>query len=309
MSVIRKTLLWASTNAWLRERAMRTKFVRKSVVKFMPGERAEDAIVAAKDLQPTGLTTILTRLGENLTQISEAGEVADHYVKVLDLVQGANLDAHISVKPTQLGYDQNPDTCFKYCSALLECCKAVDTYLWLDMESSQYVDGTLELYKALREKSDKVGVAVQAYLYRTERDLEDLIALGSAVRLVKGAYLESPQVAFPKKADVDSNYFKLASRLLGPDNTRPGTLVHIATHDMTLQDRLRKVIADNRVEDSRYEFAMLYGIQSARQQHFGRLGIRTRCLISYGEYWFPWYMRRLAERPANMWFVAKNLFR
>jgi proline dehydrogenase len=309
MSVMRKALLWASTNVWLREKAMRTKFVRRSVVKFMPGERIEDAIEAAKDLKPTGLTTILTRLGENLTQISEAAEVADHYVKVLDLVQAAGLDAHISVKPTQLGYDQNPETCLRYCAALLECCRAVNTYLWLDMESSPYVDGTLELYKHLRQRSDNVGVAVQAYLYRTDADLEELIELGSAIRLVKGAYLESPQVAFPKKSDVDENYFKLASRLLQPDNTRPGALVHFGTHDMKLQDRLRQIIDQNGVDPSRYEFAMLYGIQSARQQHFARLGLRTRCLISYGEYWFPWYMRRLAERPANLWFVAKNMFR
>ncbi len=309
MSVMRKGLLWASTNVFLRERAMRTKFVRRSVVKFMPGERVEDAIQAAKDLKPVGLTTILTRLGENLTQISEAAEVADHYVKVLDLVQAADLDAHISVKPTQLGYDQNPETCFKYCVGLLECCKAVNTYLWLDMESSQYVDGTLKLYKRLRERSDKVGVAVQAYLYRTDADIEELITMGAAIRLVKGAYLESAEVAFPKKSEVDENYFKLASRLLEPDVARPGALLHIATHDIALQDRLREVIERNRVPTSRYEFAMLYGIQSGRQQHFARLGVRTRCLISYGEYWFPWYMRRLAERPANLWFVAKNLFR
>ena len=309
MSVMRKTLLWASTNAFLREKAMRTKFVRRSVVKFMPGERIEDAIEAAKDLKPVGLTTILTRLGENLTKISEAGEVADHYVKVLDLAQAAGIDAHVSVKPTQLGYDQNPETCFKYCAALLECCKAVDTYLWLDMESSQYVDGTLELFKRLRERSEKVGVAVQAYLYRTDADIEELIRLGSAIRLVKGAYLESPEVAFPKKSEVDDNYYKLAIRLLRDDNTRPGALTHIATHDIGLQDRLLDVIKKNNIDRGRYEFAMLYGIQSARQQHFARLGLRTRCLISYGEYWFPWYMRRLAERPANLWFVMKNMFR
>jgi proline dehydrogenase len=309
MSVMRKALLWASTNAFLRERAMRTKFVRRSVVKFMPGERVEDAIEAARDLKPVGLTTILTRLGENLTKISEAGEVADHYVRVLDLAHAAGLDAHISVKPTQLGYDQNPESCFKYCAALVECCRALDTYLWLDMESSQYVDGTLELFKRLRERSEKVGVAVQAYLYRADADIEELIRLGSAIRLVKGAYLESPDVAFPKKSEVDDNYFKLASRMLRDDNTHPGALLHIATHDMKLQDRLLEVIKKNDVDASRYEFAMLYGIQSARQQHFARLGLRTRCLISYGEYWFPWYMRRLAERPANLWFVMKNMFR
>jgi proline dehydrogenase len=177
------------------------------------------------------------------------------------------------------------------------------------MESSPYVDGTIALFKRLRERSDKIGIAIQAYLFRTEKDIEELVTLGSAIRLVKGAYLEPATVAFPKKADVDQNYFKLASRLLQDDNTKPGALVHIATHDVGLQERLQQVIAERKVAQSRYEFAMLYGIQSSRQRELGRQGIRTRCLISYGEYWFPWYMRRLAERPANVWFVVKNMFR
>jgi len=309
MSVMRKVLLWASTNAWMRERAMKTAFVRRSVVKFMPGERVEDAIEAAKKLQPLGLNTILTRLGENLTDIKEAEEVSRHYQHVIKLVKEAGLDAQISVKPTQLGYDQNPDVCFNYCIGLLEQCQAAGNFMWLDMESSPYVDGTIALFKRLRERSDKIGIAIQAYLYRTEKDIEELVKLGSAIRLVKGAYLEPASVAYPKKADVDENYFKLASRLLQDDNARPGALLHIATHDLSLQARLQKVIADRKVDKSRYEFAMLFGIQTARQQELGRAGIRTRCLISYGEYWFPWYMRRLGERPANVWFVVKNMFR
>lgn len=309
MPVMRKVFLWASTNVWLRERAMRTGFVRRSVVKFMPGEHVEDAIEAAKALQPAKLTTILTRLGENLTRIEEAVEVRDHYLKVLDLIRGAGLDAHISVKPTQLGYDQDPEVCFGYCVTLLERCEATKNFLWLDMESSPYVDGTLALFKRLRQRSSRVGIAIQAYLYRTERDIEDLVPLGSAIRLVKGAYLEAASVAYPKKADVDANYFKLASRLLQPDNARPGSLLHIATHDIALQERLQGVIAEHKVPSDRYEIAMLFGIQTARQHELGQRGIRTRCLISYGEYWFPWYMRRLAERPANVWFVVKNILK
>ena len=306
---MRKALLAASTNAFLRERAMRTAFVRRSVAKFMPGERVEDAIAAAKVLQPQGLNTILTRLGENITRIEEAQEVFDHYLKVIGLVKAAGLDAQISIKPTQLGYDQNPDVCYDYCIRLLQQIEATGNFFWLDMESSPYVEGTLTLFKRLRAKSDKVGIAIQAYLYRTEKDIEELVTLGSAIRLVKGAYLEPPSVAFPKKSDVDENYFKLASRMLQDDNKRPGALLHIATHDLSLQSRLQQVIRDRNVTQDRYEFAMLFGIQTARQQELGRQGIRTRCLISYGEYWFPWYMRRLAERPANVWFVAKNMFR
>jgi len=306
---MRKTLLWMSTNPWMRERAMKTGFVRRSVVKFMPGERVEDAIEAARELTPSRITTILTRLGENITHLKEADDVRDHYLRVLDLVKAADLDAHISVKPTQLGYDQDKDLCFKHCLTLLEKCKATNNFFWLDMESSPYVEGTIALFKRLRQHSDRVGIAIQAYLYRTEKDLEDLVPLGSAIRLVKGAYLEPANVAFPKKTDVDANYFKLAARLLQADNARPGSLLHIATHDIDLQERLLALIKERKVADHRYEFAMLYGIQSGRQHEFGRMGVRIRCLISYGEYWFPWYMRRLAERPANVWFVAKNMFR
>ena len=306
---MRKALLAASTNAFLRERAMKTAFVRRSVVKFMPGERVEDAIAAAKVLQPQGINTILTRLGENITHIDEAKEVFDHYLKVIGMVKASGIDAEISIKPTQLGYDQNPDLCYDYCIRLLQQIEATGNFFWLDMESSPYVDGTIALFKRLRAKSDRVGIAIQAYLFRTEKDIEELVALGSAIRLVKGAYLEPASVAYPKKSDVDEHYFKLASRLLQNDNTRPGALLHIATHDLALQARLQQVIRDRNVAQSRYEFAMLFGIQTGRQQQLGRQGIRVRCLISYGEYWFPWYMRRLAERPANVWFVAKNMFR
>jgi proline dehydrogenase len=309
MAVTRKVLLWASTNAWLRERAMRTAFVRRSVSKFMPGERVEDAVEAAKKLQPQGLKAIFTRLGENLTRIEEAQEVFDHYLKVIDLVKASGIDAQISIKPTQLGYDQNPDVCYDYCIRLLERCEATGNFFWLDMESSPYVDGTIALFKRLRAKSDKVGIALQAYLYRTEKDVEDLVPLGVAVRLVKGAYLEPASVAYPKKADVDENFFRLAARLLQDDAAKPGALLHIATHDVDLQKRLQQVIADRRIAPERYEIAMLFGIQAGRQQELGRAGVRTRCLVSYGEYWFPWYMRRLGERPANVWFVVKNMLK
>ena len=309
MSVMRKVLLWASTNVWMRERAMRTAFVRRSVSKFMPGERIEDAIEAAKKLQPQGLNTILTRLGENLTRIEEAEDIFNHYLKVIELIQAAKLDSQISIKPTQLGYDQDPEVCYRYCIKLLERCEAAGTFFWLDMESSPYVDGTIALFKRLRQESDKVGIAIQAYLFRTPKDLEELVPLGSAIRLVKGAYLEPSNIAYPNKPDVDDAYYKLAVRLLQEDADRPGALLHIATHDLNLQARLQKVIADRKIPQSRYEIAMLFGIQTGRQQELGRAGIRTRCLISYGEYWFPWYMRRLGERPANVWFVVKNMFR
>jgi len=308
MSVMRSVFLWASTNVWLRETAMKKAFVRRSVSKFMPGETIEDAIAAAKALQPSGITTILTRLGENITRLEEADDVAAHYVRVIDLIKAAGLDAQVSVKPTQLGFDQDVEICFKHLAKLNDYAQAAGVFLWLDMESSKYVDGTIALYKRLRARTPKIGIAIQAYLHRTEKDLEPLVALGSAIRMVKGAYLEPADVAMPQKSDVDANYFKLASRLLQPDANKPGALLHIATHDIGLQQRLQQVIAERKVPQDRYEFAMLFGIQTARQQELAKAGVRTRCLISYGEYWFPWYMRRLGERPANVGFVIKNMF-
>jgi proline dehydrogenase len=308
MSLMRRALLWASTNAWIRENAMRTGFVRRSVSKFMPGEQIEDAIKAAQALRPDQLNTIFTRLGENISRLEEADEVRDHYLKVIDLIKAAGIDAQISIKPTQLGYDQDFDACVTHCHTIIDKCDEAGIFFWIDMESSQYVEGTLRLFKVLRERTPNIGIAIQAYLFRTEKDVEELVQLGSAIRMVKGAYLEPPDVAFPNKADVDENYFRICARLLQDDNVKPGALLHIGSHDLAIQERLIKVIEERKVSPDRYEFAMLYGIQSARQKQLAAMGYRTRCLISYGEYWFPWYMRRLAERPANVWFVVKNMF-
>lgn len=308
MSVMRKVLLAGSTNAWLRERATKAAFVRRAVSAFMPGEKIEDALRAAQEQNTQGINTILTRLGENITRIEEAEEVTQHYFDVLDKVAAAGLDAHISVKPTQLGLDQDPELCKRNLERLLERTEQRNNFLWIDMESSPYVDPTLDLYKHGRARSAKIGLAIQAYLFRTEKDIEGLIPLGSAVRMVKGAYLEPPDIAFPRKTDVDENFFRMCVRMLQPDAVAAGCLLHIATHDMALVERLTAWIQANNVPSSAYEFAMLYGIQRGAQGRMAKEGKRLRVLISYGEYWFPWYMRRLAERPANVWFVAKNLF-
>ena len=308
MSVMRKVLLAGSTNAWLRERATKAAFVRRAVSAFMPGETIDDALRAAKEQQRTGIHTILTRLGENITRVEEADEVTEHYFEVLDKVAAAGLDAQVSVKPTQLGLDQDPAICRTNLDRLIERTEQRNNFLWIDMESSPYVEPTLDLYRYGRARTSRIGVAIQSYLYRTEKDVESLIPLGSAIRMVKGAYLEPPDVAFPRKADVDENFFKMCVRLLQPDAIQAGCLLHIATHDMALVERLTAWIKANNVPPSAYEFAMLYGIQRGHQQRMAKEGKRLRVLISYGEYWFPWYMRRLAERPANVWFVVKNLF-
>ncbi|HEY7057415.1 MAG TPA: proline dehydrogenase family protein [Vicinamibacterales bacterium] len=305
---MRKALLAGSTSPWLREQATKRAFIRKSVSRFMPGETVGEALDAAKTLRPERITTILTKLGENLTRLDEAEEVTAHYLDVLDRVHQAELDAQISVKPTQLGLDLDAAVCQRNLDRIVAHAERLgNTPVWIDMESSPYVDPTLKLYRASREKSRGVGLAMQAYLYRTAKDVEDLIPLGPSVRIVKGAYLESPDVAYPRKSDVDENFYTLCLRLMAQDAQQRGSLVHIATHDVTLADRLSRFIDDKKIPSSSYEFAMLYGIQRTQQQRLAAVGRRLRVLISYGEYWFPWYMRRLAERPANVGFVLKNM--
>jgi len=307
MSIARKTLLALSTNAWLREHATKTAFVRRAVSAFMPGERLEDAMSAATVQQARGVGTIFTRLGENLIRVEEAEEVTAHYLDVLDRVQRAALRAQISVKPTQLGLDLDKELCFRNLQRLVARADARGNFVWIDMESSPYVDPTLDLFRRARAQSPRVGIALQAYLHRTAKDVETLVPLGAAIRLVKGAYLEPASIAFPKKADVDSNFYSLACRLLAADAQRAGGLLHIATHDPVLADRLAAFIDQRAVPATAYEYAMLYGIQRGLQQRLVAAGRPLRVLVAYGEYWFPWYMRRLAERPANVWFVVKSL--
>ena len=308
MSLMRRVLLAGSTSPWLREHATKARFVRRSVRRFMPGEHVEDALKAAEGLKAQGITTILTSLGENLTHEDEAEAVTRHYLDVFDRVDAAGLDAHVSVKPTQLGLDLDPALCERNLDRLLDRAEQRQNLLWIDMEYSRYVDRTLALYRRARARSPRIGIALQAYLYRTQQDVETLLPLGASIRMVKGAYLEPPDVAYPRKTDVDENYYRLCVRLLSGDAQRAGTLLHIATHDAALQGRLRTHAVQHGVPASSYEFAMLYGIGTGQQQRLVAEGQRLRVLISYGEYWFPWYMRRLAERPANVWFVARNLF-
>jgi proline dehydrogenase len=308
MSLARKALLAMSTNAWLRERATKTAFVRLSVSTFMPGERLDDAMAAAAAQQQQGIGTIFTKLGENLTRVEDAEEVTLHYLDVIDRVKSSGLDAQISVKPTQLGLDLDKELCSRNLQRLIDRAEERDTFVWIDMESSPYVDPTLDLFRRTRARSARIGIALQAYLYRTAADVESLVPLGAAIRLVKGAYLEPASIAYPKKADVDENFYALSVRLLRDDARRPGALLHMATHDPRLVDRLSAYIDQHQVPKAAYAFAMLYGIQRPLQQRLVRGGRPLRVLIAYGEYWFAWYMRRLAERPANVWFVVKNVF-
>jgi proline dehydrogenase len=307
MGLMRAALLAGSQSAWLRETAVRRPAVRRAVARFMPGERVEDALAAAATLRGLGIGAILTRLGESVTDAAEAAEVTRHYLDVLDRLRG--LPAEISVKPTQLGLDLDRSLCEANLRALVERARTVGNFVWIDMEQSRYTDATLELCLAMRALGPHVGVCVQAYLRRTPRDVEALMAAGAGIRLVKGAYQEPPALAFPDKRAVDEAYLVLARRLLSGDARSGGARAVFGTHDPRLLAAIRAHAAGEGLEARACEFHLLYGIQRAEQERLARAGHRVSVLISYGSYWFPWYMRRLAERPANVLFVVKSLFR
>src|SRR5881409_2719987 len=278
MSLSRHFLLRASRSPWLARQLSERAFFRRAVRRFMPGENLDAALAAAAELVRDGIGSVLTQLGEQVTSRDEAAGVRDHYLRVLEEIRKRQLPTEISVKLTHLGLDLNPRACLQDLLALAARAAAAGSFLWIDMEESRYVDATLELFQAVRAAHTGVGVCLQAYLRRTPADLEALLPLAPAIRLVKGAYNEAPDVALPKKRDVDAAYAVLAGQLL--ERAAPGA----------------------------YEVHMLYGIRAAEQRALQNEGVPVRVLISYGTHWFPWYMRRLAERPANVWFVVRNLF-
>lgn len=327
MSLSRRAIAAAAQSVWLREHAMRWRFVRRASKRFLPGERAEDALAAAIELAALGIGAMPSRVGENITVATEATAVADHYVGVLAQVRAANLPGSLSIKPTQLGLDLDAEICYQNLVRILDArannsglraqqaaplqpqFNTVDPgIIWIDMESSAYTDRTLELFRRVRASHSNVGVCLQAYLRRTPADLESLLPLGAAIRLVKGAYAESADVAFAAKSDVDAAFFALTQRMFAADSIAAGNRPALATHDSRMIARIIQLSKTAKVPQSRFEFQMLYGIQRELQKQLARDGFAVNVLISYGTYWFPWYMRRLAERPANVWFVVRNIF-
>ena len=306
--MMRSALLWASENKTLRETFPKYRFARAAVKKFMPGEKFEDAFREGNRLNEMGAGVIFTRLGENVLDKAAAQEVADHYSGVFATLAKSKGPMEISIKPTQLGLDLpgGVDLCNSHLDRLCAEARKANNVLWIDMEGSKYTDVTLDLYRRAKAKFPNVGLALQTYLYRTMADLESLLPLKPIIRLVKGAYLEPATVAFPAKSDVDENFFKLAERLMKKDGIEAGARAVWGTHDSVLHARL--IAAAPHLSKSQYEFHMLYGIRNEGQKRLLEAGYKVYVLVSYGEFWFPWYMRRLAERPANVWFVVKTMF-
>lgn len=307
MSLARSALLRASKSQWLATQMTQRAFARRAVKRFMPGERLEDALDAAKALAPAKIGTIITRLGETLTGERNNDEVREHYLSALGMVAQRALPTELSVKPTQLGLDASVEECVRQLAPLAAASQANGRTLWIDMEDSSYVDRTLALYEQLKARHERVGLCLQSYLHRTPDDLERLLAIKPAIRLVKGAYAEPAGVAFAAKKDTDAQYVSLGVRLLEAARTG-GAFPVFGTHDMTIVNHLVARAGELGVAPGQFEVHMLYGIRTAEQRALAEKGHAVRCLISYGNNWFPWYMRRLAERPANVWFVMRSAF-
>jgi proline dehydrogenase len=307
MSLMRSLLLAASQNQWLRDRATHYSFVRNSVSRFMPGESLEDALGAAQTLRSKRIGAVFTHLGENIKDRSEAQQVTEHYLEVLDRIQQKGLQAEISVKLTQLGLDLSSDLCFDNLKTILDRAQK-DSIVWVDMEASNYADVTLDVYRRALQLYPNVGVCLQAYLHRTKDDLSKLLPLRPSIRLVKGAYNEPPEVAFPRKQDVDENYFALAKEMLIAKKENRCVRAAFGTHDLALIRRLSEFASMEGLAKAGLEVQMLYGIQRAEQERLANAGCTSIVLVSYGSYWYPWFVRRLAERPGNLWFMLRNVF-
>jgi len=308
MRPLRNALLWASHNTWLAERVPRYRFARAAVRRFMPGEDLDSALRATQEIQNRQMGTVLTRLGENVTDSAAANDVATHYLHALERVSRDKLDAQISVKLTQLGLDIDPAMAETYVRSIAARAAAVDNVVWIDMESSAYVDRTLALFRSVLADHRNIGLCLQSYLRRTPDDLDSLLPHTAAIRLVKGAYDEPAASAYPRKRDVDAAYLRLAVRLVRAARNRTDTPAPaIATHDLKLLDQIVRTAGTAGVGRDAYEVHMLYGIGAREQQRLADAGHGVRVLISYGEAWFPWYVRRLAERPANIGFVIRSM--
>ncbi len=273
----------------------------------MPGEDFETALKAAAEFSSGSIGAVFTRLGENIRDVEEATALVEHYETVLAGASAAGIEPEISVKPTQLGLDIDKEAAYAHLARLATAAQKAKGFLWVDMEGSAYTDVTLELYSRLRPEHERTGICLQAYLHRTVVDAARLLPLKPAIRLVKGAYAEPAAIAFASKHDVDANYLALCAMMLAEVKRRRLRLV-MGTHDANLIRRIAQFGEALGVERDHIEVHMLYGIQTAQLTRLAGDGYRTKELIAYGQAWYPWYVRRLAERPANVLFIARQVF-
>jgi len=299
-----------SRNRTMKHRVMRWRFVGRAAARFVAGETLEDGVRALQELEAHGIRGVLDHLGENVESSLDAGRATEDYLLALDQLAMLGLRPHLAVKLTHLGLDIGDELCERNLRRVVERAAEAGTVVEIDMESSAYTDRTLALYRRLAPVYPNTRLAIQTYLYRSAQDVERLIEEGIArIRLCKGAYQEPPHIAYPRKRDVDASYIRLMERLLSAEARAKGAFVAIATHDERIIRRALQRIEEWSVPREAFEFQMLYGIRRDLQVMLARQGFLVRVYVPYGTEWYPYFMRRLGERPANLWFVARNLIR
>lgn len=302
--MLRSALLKLSANknvgTWVTSNGTSRRMARR----FVAGEKLQEAIAAARHCNEAGLMASLDHLGENVASISDAQRSRDAYLEIFELIAQEKLQANVSCKLTQLGLDINQEFCAGLVLSIVERAAGFDNFLRIDMEGSAYTQRTMDLVKLVRSRNPAVGTVIQSYLYRSEKDVRELLACGCRIRLCKGAYKEPEDVAFPRKADVDANYVRLMQMLLSS-----GFYHAIATHDPQMIAATIRYAASKGISKDDFEFQMLYGVRTDLQRHLVQDGYRVRIYIPFGSDWFPYFMRRLAERPANVGFILRNFFR
>lgn len=309
MPLLRDTFLKLSTNSAARGAVIGFPLSRKVTRRFVAGETLDDAIRAVKKLNGEGLLATLDHLGESVANADDARRARDDYLIALDAIRENNLQSHVSVKLTHMGLDIDPEICLDNMRQIVGKAQAIGAKTRIDMEDSARTQITLNIFKTLREEYDNVGIVIQAYLFRSEADMRELYAMGARVRLCKGAYKEPPDISFALKKDTDANYLKLSEIFLGANDHYTGAHLALATHDAKIIDWAKQYIKEHNVPYDRFEFQMLYGIRSDLQRQLVKEGYTMRVYVPYGSQWYPYFMRRLAERPANVVFLASNLFK
>jgi proline dehydrogenase len=305
--MMRRVLLWLAGNAWLRDHLPRFGFAKRAARRFMPGEGLDDALAAAQAFRTDGIGAIVTRLGEDVTTSQEADAVAEHYLGAIDRIASQGIDAYVSFKLTQLGLEQDAERAYERCARLAARAAEHGSLVVIDMESSRLVDATLALYERLVVAHPGSGICLQAYLRRTASDLQRLLPLRPFVRLVKGAYREPELVAYQSRREIDASYVALATTMLQANVAGGQVGIGLGTHDIEVIELIEAQARALGLDTRAFEVEMLYGIRVDQQRRLAREGYRVRDLISYGEAWYPWYMRRLAERPANVAFALRQV--
>ena len=302
--MMRQSLLWLSEQQSVFNFVRRNGLARQFASRFVAGETIAEAVAAATALEARGITASLDLLGESVTQAAEAEAAAAHYVHMVDAMAEAHDQVNVSVKLTQMGFDIDEDLCLRNMTRILERAEAHDGFVRLDMESSAYTQRTLDFFsnRLYPRFAKHCGVVIQSCLRRSDADIQRLIAMQARVRLCKGAYLEPATVAYPEKSEVDKAYVRLMERLLEQGNY-PG----LATHDEKILSHARKFTQRNNIPADRFEFQMLYGVRRDLQDQLVQSGFRMRVYIPFGTQWYPYLMRRLAERPANIAFILGNV--